>query len=150
MCISLEETLGLEQTVTIGGIECRVLLPVLGPARGRWPRHLAGPPAPGGNHERDPGWPKSMKRIWGEPDPGGVIIQAVGIITAGTTIPPGDEHIDFDHAAAQWRHLLRDWLTVAAEGPTDFPDRDYYGATIFGSSEYDDETIPFGPFWFYT
>lgn len=28
--------------------------------------------------------------------------------------------IDFDHAVGQWRHLLRDWLSVIAEGPTDF------------------------------
>jgi hypothetical protein len=146
---TLEEALGLERTVTIGGIECRVLLPVLGPVRGRWPRSLTGPPAPLGNHEQDPGWPKSMERIWGEPCPGGVIIRAAGITPAGTRIPPGDEHIDFDHAVAEWKHLMRDWLAVAAEGPTDFPDRDYYGATIFGSSEYDGEhdgdDVPYQP-----
>ncbi len=143
--LTLKEALGLERTVTVGGIECRVLLPVLGPVRGRWPGSLAGPPAPGGDHEQDPGWTKSMERIWGEPDPGDVIIRAVGIIPAGTTIPPGDEHIAFDHAVAQWRRLLRDWLAVAAEGPTDFPDKDYYGATIWGSSEYDHEEIPYQP-----
>ena len=143
--LTLEEALGLEQTATTGGIECRVLLPVLGPVRSRWPRSLTGPPAPGRNPEQDPGWPKSMERIWGKPYPGAVIIRAVGIIPAGTTIPPGDEHIAFDHAVAQWRHLLRDWLAIAAEGPTDFPDRDYYGATIFGSSEYDDEMIAYRP-----
>jgi hypothetical protein len=27
--------------------------------------------------------------------------------------------LDFDHAVRQWRHLLRDWLSVIAEGPTD-------------------------------
>ena len=73
------------------------------------------------------------------------MIRAVGIIPAGTRIPPGDEHIDFDRAVAQWKHLLRDWLAVAAEGPTDFPEKDYYGATIWGSSEYDDEEIPYQP-----
>lgn len=118
-----------------------MLLPVLGPARGRWPRSLAGPPAPGGGHEQDPGWPKSMESRWGEPGPGDFIIRAVGIIPVGTTIPPGDEHTDFDHTAAQWTYLLRDWLAVAAEGPTDFPDRDYHGATIFGSPEYDDDEL---------
>lgn len=145
--LTLKDALGLEQAAMIGGIECRVLLPVLGPVRGRWPRHLTGPPAPGEDPEQDPGWP--MERIWGDPYPGGVIIQAVGIIPVGTTIPTGDEHIDFDHAVAQWKHLLRDWLAVAAEGPTDFPDRDYYGATIFGSSEYDGEydgdDVPYQP-----
>jgi hypothetical protein len=84
-----------------------------------------------------------MKRRWGETRPGGVIIWAVGIIPAGSVIPPGDEHIAFDLAVAHWRHLLRDWLAVAAEGPTDFPDRDYYGATTWGSLEYDDEEIPY-------
>ena len=142
---TLAEALGLGQTVMIDGIECHVLLPVQGPVRGRWPRSLAGPPAPSGDHEQDPGWPKSMERNWGEPYPGAVIIRAVGIIPAGTRIPPGDEHIAFDHAVAQWRHLLRDWLAVAVEGPTDFPDRDYYGATIWRSSEYDDEMIPYQP-----
>ncbi len=142
------EALGLVETVTIGGIECHVLLPVLGPVRGRWPRRLAGPPAPGGDQEQDPGWRKSMEDIWGELGRSDVI-RAVGIIPVGTAVPPGDEHIDFDHAVAQWRHLLRDWLAVAAEGPTDFPDRDYYGATIFGSSEYDGEydgdDVPYQP-----
>jgi hypothetical protein len=144
-----DEALGLEETVTIGGIECRVLLPVLGPVRGRWPRRLAGPPTPGGDHEPDPGWRKSMEDIWGDPNPDPIVIRAVGIIPVETTIPPGDEHIEFDHAVAQWRHLLRDWLTAAAEGPTDFPDRDYYGATIFGSSEYDGDydgdDVPYRP-----
>ena len=100
------------------GIECHVLLPVRGPVRGRWPRHLAGPPAPGGDREQGTSWPKSID--WGDPYPNAVIIRAVGIIPAGTRIPPGDEHIAFDRAVAQWRHLLRDWLAVAAEGPTDF------------------------------
>jgi hypothetical protein len=142
---TLEEALGLEQTVTIGGIECRVLLPVRGPVRGGWPVSLAGPPAASGDREQGGDWPKSMAGNWGEPLPGGFIIRAVGIIPIGTTIPPGDDHIDFDHAVAQWRHLLRDRLAVAAEGPTDFPDRDYYGATVWGSSEYDDEETPYQP-----
>ena len=59
--------------------------------------------------------------------------------------PERDEHIDFDHTVAQWRHLLWGWLAVVAQGPTDFPDRDYGGATIWGSSEYDDEEIPYQP-----
>ncbi len=139
---TLAEALGLAQTVMIDGIECHVLLPVRGPVRGRWPVHLAGPPAPGGDHEQGPSWPKCD---WGDPYPNVVIIRAVGIIPAGTRIPPGDEHIAFDRAVAQWRHLLRDWLAVAAEGPTDVPDRDYYGATCWGSSEYDDEEIPYQP-----
>lgn len=127
----------------IGGVECRVLLPVRGPARGRWPVRLAGPPAHGGDPERASNWPESID--WGDPQPEAVIIRAVGIILAGTRIPPGYERIAFDRQIAQWTHLLRDWLAVAAEGPTDFPDRDYYGATIWGSPEYDDEGIPYQP-----
>jgi hypothetical protein len=148
--LTLKEALGLEQSAVIGGIECRVLLPVLGPVQGRWPRRLAGPPAPGVDFEQDAGWPGG-KHIWSEDFlwGGEAVVQAVGMIPAGTAISLGDEHIAFDHAAAQWRHLLRDWLAVAAEGPTDRPDRDYYGATIFGSSEYDGEhdgdDVPYQP-----
>jgi hypothetical protein len=138
--LTLKEALGLEQSAVIGSIECRVLLPVLGPVRGRWPRRLAGPPALGVDFEQDAGWPGG-KHIWSEDFTSGgeAVIQAVGIIPAGIAISRGEEHIAFDHAVAQWRHLLRDWLAVAAEGPTGLPDRDYYGATIFGSSEYDGE-----------
>jgi hypothetical protein len=143
--LSLKEALGLEQTVTIGGIECRVLLPVPDPDQSGWVRwSLAGPPVLG-EDQQDPGWPKSMMRNWGEIIPVGAIIRAVGIIPAGAVIPPGDEHIAFDLAVAHWRRLLRDWLAVAAEGPTDFPDRGYYGATTWGLSEYDDEEIPYQP-----
>lgn len=136
-----KHALGLDETVMIGGIGCRTLLPVQR-RKGHWPAFLAGPPADSGDHERNHGWPGSFD--WGENLPGAVIIRAVGIIPAGTGIPPEDEHIDFDRAAAQWRQLLRDWLAVAAEGPTDWA-QDYYGATIWGSSEYDDEEIAYQP-----
>jgi hypothetical protein len=135
------DALGLDETVVIGGIGCRMLLPVQR-RKGHWPTFLAGPPADSGDHERNHGWPGSFD--WGENLPSAVIIRAVGIIPAGTRIPPGDEHIDFDRAAAQWRQLLRDWLAVAAEGPTDWA-QDYYGATIWGSSEYDHEEIAYQP-----
>jgi hypothetical protein len=49
--LTLEEALGLEQTVTIGGIECHLRLPALGPDRQGWAsRSQAGPPAPGGTN----------------------------------------------------------------------------------------------------
>ena len=141
--LTLKEALGLEQTVTIGDVECRLLLPVPDPDRSGWARWaLAGSPMPGGDRP-DPGWPKSLKHNWGEILPAGAIIRAVGVIPAGAVIPPGDEHIAFDLAVARWRRLLQDWLAVAAEGPTDFPDRDYYGATTWGSPEYDDEETPY-------
>jgi hypothetical protein len=136
---TVREALGLDETVMIGGIECRALLPV----QGHWPTFLAGPPAASGDDEQDHGWPL-RSTDWGENSSNSVIIRAVGIIPAGTRIPAGDEHIDFDRAAAQWRQLLRDWLAVAAEGPTDSAE-DYYGATIWGSSEYDDEEVPYQP-----
>jgi hypothetical protein len=129
------EALGLERTAIIGGIECRVLLPVRGPFQAL----LAGPSTPAGHPEQDPGWPESLD--WGDSGRSTATIRVVGLIPAGTRIPPGDEHLAFDRAVAQWRHLLRDWLAVAAEGPTDFPES-YGGATIWGASEYDGEEIP--------
>lgn len=126
-----KEALGLEHPVTIGGIECRALLPVAG----KWPMFLDRPPVPSGEP-----YPDGFRRIWGEGTRSGGLVTAVGIIPTGTTIQPGDGQIAFDHAAAQWRELLRDWLAVAAEGPTDWA-QDYYGATAWDSPEYDDEEI---------
>jgi hypothetical protein len=112
--------------VTINGIKCHALLPVRGRARGRWPAHLAGPPAPGRDREQGTSWPKSID--WGDPYQNSVIIRAVGIIPTENSIPPGDEHVAFDRAVAQWRHLLRKCprsprhvhgiqLTVTSPGP---------------------------------
>jgi hypothetical protein len=84
---------------------------------------------------------------WGEnaPDP---VVGSIGIILDGATIPPGDEQIEFDHAAARWRQLLRDRLTVAAEGPTDWAEH-YYGATAFPGpgydGDYDGEDVRYQP-----
>jgi hypothetical protein len=89
------EALGLLETVMIGGIECRALLPVLG----RWRIFLAGPPADGGDDEQDHGWPLGSTG-WGEDSSDSVIVRALGIIPVRTTIPAGDEHIGFDRAAA--------------------------------------------------
>jgi hypothetical protein len=137
------DALGLETTVIIGDTECQALLPV----KGRWPMFLAGPPAGSGDGEEDPGWPRLESGAWGENLSSSAIIRSVGIILKGTRIPPGDEHIEFDHAAARWRQLLRDWLAVAAEGPTDWA-QDYYGATAFGpgyDGDYDGEDVPYKP-----
>ena len=89
---------------------------------------LAGAPAGSRDGEQDFGWPRMASGAWGEGSSSSAIIRSVGIILEGASIPPGDEHIEFDHAAAQWRQLLRDWLAVAAEGPTDWA-QGYYGAT---------------------
>ena len=135
--------LGLAQTAKIGEIECRAVLPVRGPARGNWPVRLIGPPAPGETLEQSSIWPKWD--YWGDPYSNSTIVQSIGIVLIGAMIPPGDEHLDFDRKVDQWRHLLRDWLAALAEGPTDFPDREYYGATVWGSSDYDHEDIPYQP-----
>jgi hypothetical protein len=131
----------MEQTAVIGGIECRVLLPVRGPFQAL----LAAPPMPAGHPGQDPGWPEPLD--WGDASRSTATIRAVGLIPAGTTIPPGDKHLAFNRAAARWRHLLRDWLAAAAEGPTDFHGP-YGSATIWESPEYDgEEVIQEQPYW---
>jgi HEPN domain-containing protein len=47
--------------------------------------------------------------------------------------------IDFDHAVGQWRHLLRDWLSVIAEGPTDFLELPVRGETRWTHEAYTNE-----------
>jgi hypothetical protein len=135
-----KDALGLEKAVTIGGVECRALLPVQDE---KWRMSLHAPPVPGGNQV--PLW---SGRFWGDTASAGGIVKAVGVILTGTVIPPGDEHIAFDHAAAQWRKLLRDWLSVLAEGPTDWA-KDYYGATAFPGPGYDGDydglDVPYEP-----
>lgn len=126
-----KDALGLEKTVTIGGTRCRAVLPV----EGRWPMFLAAPSVNRRDGEEASRWPNLSSGVWGEnaSDP---IIKSIGLILSGAPIPPGNEHIAFDHTAAQWRHLLRDWLAIAAEGPTDWT-QDYYGATAFPGPGYD-------------
>lgn len=134
-----KDALGLEKAVTIGGTECRALLPVQDE---KWRMFLHAPPVPGGGQV--PLW---SGRFWGDTASAGGMVSALGIILA-TVIPPGDDYIAFDHAAAQWRKLLRDWLSVAAEGPTDWM-KDYYGATAFPGPGYDGDhdglDVPYEP-----
>jgi hypothetical protein len=138
-----KEALGMEKTVTIGGTKYRAVLPV----EDSWHPFLAAPPAGNGDGTSASRWPNLASGAWGEngPDP---VVESVGLILEGATIPPGDEHIKFDHAAARWRQLLRDWLTVAAEGPTDWAE-DYYGATAFPGPGYDGDydglDVPYQP-----
>lgn len=122
-----KDALGMEKAVTIGGIECRAILPVQDE---KWRMFLHAPPVFEGG--QDSLW---SGRFWGDTAPAGGMVRAVGIVLA-TVIPPGNEHIAFDHAASQWRRLLRDWLSVAAEGPTDWME-DYRGATFFPGPGYD-------------
>jgi hypothetical protein len=137
-----KEALGMEKTVTIGGTKYRAVLPV----EGRWST-LAAPPAGSGDGEHASRWPNLAPGAWGDNAPHPVI-ESVGLILEGATIPPGDEQIEFDHAAAHWRQHLRDWLTIAAEGPTSWAE-DYYGATAFPGPGYDGDydglDVPYKP-----
>jgi hypothetical protein len=125
------DALALRCPTMIGGIECHVLLPAPGPS---WTsggdRDLK---APEDQHEEgDPhctdskGWPDAA---WGyiTHDPGidGTYIAAVstiGLIPVSESVPWDNRLLDFDEAVGQWRHLLRDWLSVIAGGPTGFLD----------------------------
>jgi hypothetical protein len=127
---SAKDALGLEKTVTIGGIKCRAVLPVEGRLS-----TLVAPPARGEDGEYASRWPDLASGTWGE-NPSDPVIESLGLILEGATIAPGNDYVAFDHAAAQWRQLLRDWLTVAAEGPTNWADH-YYGATAFPGPGYD-------------
>jgi len=137
------EALTLRHPTTIGGIECDVLLPVADPA---WltagDMHLK--PPDDEHQERDPywtpatGWPAEAK--WGYVhDADSVTISAVGLIPVSEPVPWDGRLFDFDHAVGQWRHLLRDWLSVIAEGPTDFLDLPVRGETQWADAGYTDE-----------
>ena len=65
-------------------------------------------------------------------------IQALGLIL----IQPlgwGSMLIEFDHAVGLWRHQLRDWLSVIAEGPTDFLEPPVRGETRWAEEGYTNE-----------
>jgi hypothetical protein len=138
-----KDALGTEKGVTMGGTKYRAVLPV----EDRWHFSLAAPPADSGDGEPASRWASLEPGAWGEnaPDP---VIKAIGLILEGATIPPGDEQVEFDHEAAKWVQLLRDWLTVAAEGPTDWAEH-YYGVTAFAGPGYDGDydglDVPYQP-----
>jgi hypothetical protein len=129
------DALTFRDVATIGGIECHVLLPGPHPAHVMTGgRHLQ--PPYDEHHERDPNWPDTD---WGYiHDPGSVTIQAVGLILV-QPLGWGEKLIDFDHAVGQWRHLLRDWLSVIAEGPTDFLELPVRGETRWAEKGYTNE-----------
>jgi hypothetical protein len=138
-----KDALGMEKTVTIDGTKYRAVLPV----EGSWGPSLAAPPGDNGDGTPASGWPNLVSGAWGE-NPHDPVVESIGIIVEGATIPPGDEQIKFDHAAARWRQLLRGWLTVAAKGPTDWAEH-YYGATAFPGHGYDGDydglDVPYQP-----
>jgi hypothetical protein len=119
------EALTLRRPTMIGGIECDVLLP--SPDPGPDPRPLQvrnlKPPCDA-QQDGEPHWPTRFK--WGHHYPFLPLIHDTKYATIGAVgvIPSEpvrweDALADFDHAVAQWKHLLRDWLSVIAEGPTD-------------------------------
>lgn len=133
---SSAETLALRCPTTIGGLQCDVLLPVLDPA----PMEIYLKPPNDEGQEFDPdwlGWSQGTK--WGlEHGGGSVTISAVGIILISGSIPWDQGLLNFDHAVGRWRHLLRDWLSVIAEGPTDFLDLPIRGETMWDNPGYTD------------
>lgn len=108
---SAAESLELRHTATIGGIECRLRLPRRQPGS----RPLR---PPDDEEDLDRGWAYTD---WGYSNgSGSVTIQAVGLFLVCEPLPWGDRLTAFDQAVARWKHLLRDWLSVMASGPTDF------------------------------
>lgn len=128
---SSSDALTLRSPTTIGNIECHVLLPAPDPA---WPSaddwNLK---APEDMHEasdpywtRSTGWPDAR---WGYIHHDSVTdgthiatISTVGLIPVSEPVPWDDRLLNFDEAVGQWRHLLRDWLSVIVGGPTGFMD----------------------------
>jgi hypothetical protein len=130
------EALTLRHTATIGGIDCCVLLPGPYPSRISCGMPLTSPF--GEHHRQDPDRPELD---WGYAnDERSATIRAVGLVPIDTTIPLGDELLTFDRAVGRWKHLLRDWLSVIINGPTDFlvPE---WGETIWGSAKHDRELL---------
>ncbi len=123
--------LTLRSPTTIGGIECYVLLPASDPA---WPSAGDGNlRAPDDEQEaQDPYWTRSTgwpDARWGYIHHDSVIdgtyiatISTVGLIPVSEPVPWDGRLLDFDEAVGQWRHLLRDWLSVIVGGPTGFLD----------------------------
>jgi hypothetical protein len=133
---SSAEALTFRCATMIGGIECDVLLPGPHPVWAITVGKRLEPPYDE-HHERDPDWPDAD---WGYiHDSRSVTIHAVGLVPVSQPVPWGYKLIDFDHAVGQWRHLLRDWLSVIAEGPTDFLELPVRGETRWASEGYNNE-----------
>ncbi|MGW2184064.1 hypothetical protein ACWCXX_40120 [Streptomyces sp. NPDC001732] len=84
---------------------------------------------------QEPRWPEVD---WGYiNETRSVTIRAIGLTLVDTVISSRDELVAFDRAIAQWKHLLRDWLAVIAEGPTDFIELGQ-GETLWAASGHND------------
>jgi hypothetical protein len=132
---SSADALTIRGKVTIGGIACHVVLPGLHPDWATTGERDLEPPY---EHwqERTPNWSATD---WGFiHDHESVTIQAIGLVLT-QPLGWGDQVIGFDHAVGQWRHLLRDWLSVMAEGPTDFLELPVRGETRWASDAYTDQ-----------
>jgi hypothetical protein len=143
------DALALKCPTIISGIECHVLLPAPSPS---WvsggDRDLK---APDGDHEegeprpaRNEGWPNvRWGRITHDSLADGThiaTVSAVGLIPVSAAIPWDGRLLDFDEAVGQWRHLLRDWPSVIAGGPTGFLDHlPVKGETQWADKSYTNE-----------
>ena len=131
------DALTLRRSAMIGAINCRVLLPGPHPGWVGGAGKILTPPYDE-HHEQDPSWPEAD---WGYAnDDRFVTIRAVGLIPIDTTIQPGDKLFAFDRAVGRWKHRLRDWLSVIAEGPTDHLGP-AWGETIWGSPDHDRDLL---------
>lgn len=126
----------LRYTSEFNGVTCRVLLPSssghLGPLK---PPHNWHPWDPRSHID----WPDANWGYVNSISPMGVTIRAVGLHLT-KVISTGEELIRFDEAVAQWKHLLKDWLGVLAEGSTDFVAH-AKGETIWDTPEYNEELM---------
>jgi hypothetical protein len=142
------DALTLRCPTTIGGIECHVLLPAPDPAwTSAGDRDLKAPDDEHEEHDpywtRSTGWPAAR---WGYIHHDSVVdgtytatISAVGLIPVSEPVPWDGKLLDFDEAVGQWRHLLRDWLSVIADGPTGFLDLPVKGETRWADKGYTEE-----------
>lgn len=144
---SSADALALRHPTSIGGIECDVFLPTGDAARSRVELHLKPPDA---EHQGDPywspstgwpgvdGWPDDVE--WGRIDGiDTVTITTVGLSPVREPVPWNGGLLAFDHAVGQWRHVLRDWLSVISGGPTDFHDLPVKGETQWNDDGYTNE-----------
>lgn len=145
---SSPEALGLRHSTMIGGIRCDVLLPL----------HIPEPPdfiylkPPSDDDQEEPGpgwapstgwpgtdgWPEKVR--WGiAAGPGtSVTVNAVGVIPVSDPVPWDGRLAVFDHAVGQWKHLLRDWLSAIAGGPTDVLELPVRGETLWADEGYNE------------